>query len=297
MLPRKWTFTDMLSRTSSEYLRATLSSYFTQLPVSSSLHLTQTLPKGYHFLYFNPQSTENELSFDGYDSYQSPPVLANYNKSSNGIYRFKRRMWVSGELKFFKDLLYNQEAKCIETISRMRKIGDSTMVSINRDILTHSGELAITEKRALIYPQNFHEDTSTLLQPTIIPPAFKHTLTPSDILLFRYSALTFNSHKIHYDKQYAITEGYKSCIVHGPLCVTLVLEWIQRLNNEHGGVLGQITKFKYKNTKPLFVDEPMTLCLVEEMGLSDDLSKRHVWIENHLGETAFKGEVEFTKGN
>ncbi|KAH3684143.1 hypothetical protein WICPIJ_004873 [Wickerhamomyces pijperi] len=269
MLSKKWVLTDHISRTTSQYLKSALCSHLkSQTPLTST-----DVPKGYHFLYFNFKSEESDLSFDGYDSYQAP---------SND---FKRRMWVNGELSFLKDLKFNEQSFCVENVERVRNIKCANLVTISREILNGDGEISILEKRSLVYLNDLYDASKTPVKKFTKQSDHRYTLTPSDILLFRYSALTFNSHKIHYDKQYAKTEGYPNLIVHGPLTVTLMMEWVQSFNDE------VISSFRYKNVCPLFVNQPLTLCLRED----DENAKWDVWIENEQGHVAFEGVIEYIK--
>jgi 3-methylfumaryl-CoA hydratase len=104
-------------------------------------------------------------------------------------------------------------------------------------------------------------------------------------MLFRYSALTFNSHRIHYDPSYAIdVEKFPGLVVHGPLMVTSLLHWVS------GTVLGnsqrRIQTFMYRNLLPIFVDTEMTLC-----ARVDAAETIEVWIENYKGSQALTGTI------
>lgn len=84
------------------------------------------------------------------------------------------------------------------------------------------------------------------------------TLTPSEALLFRFSALTFNTHRIHYDAPYARdAEGYPGLVVHGPLTATLLLNWASEL-------FGPIHRFAFRAVAPAFADEELTLVARQE---------------------------------
>ncbi|KAF1915321.1 hypothetical protein BDU57DRAFT_269555 [Ampelomyces quisqualis] len=122
-------------------------------------------------------------------------------------------------------------------------------------------------------------------------PDFSHALTPTRALLFRYSALTFNAHLIHLDRDYARNvEGHRNLLVHGPLSLTLMLHAIS------GHVRAQtrdqfvVESIKYRNLAPLYCDEEMRLC-----GMQKDSdwhgATYHVWIEGPTGGVAVKGTV------
>lgn len=119
-------------------------------------------------------------------------------------------------------------------------------------------------------------------------PEFSHTLIPSRALLFRYSALTFNAHSIHLDRDYARnTEGYNDLLVHGPLTLTLILTLVKG----HLSQLGKaVSSIEYRNLAPLLVEQPMTVCTkpkqVGNRGAWD------VWVERSDGGLAVRGTIE-----
>lgn len=118
------------------------------------------------------------------------------------------------------------------------------------------------------------------------------------MLAFRYSALTFNAHRIHYDPQYAkMVEQYPGTLVQGPLTVTLLLQWFESLlvgEEEQKWVLG----FSYKNKYPLFVGDEMKLkCGRRGNQEEGEILEYNVWIENGDGVVCVEGvistELEF----
>jgi hydroxyacyl-ACP dehydratase HTD2-like protein with hotdog domain len=248
---QSWILSDTLSKSHSQQLKAALYSYFNvQRP------LTNIVPNGYHLIYFNPKHDEESLSKDGYDSHQQPLDET-----------FKRRLWVGGELNFIKPLEFNKQSFCVENINRMRKLGDDQLVSIDRELIV-DGEVHLEEKRHLLYTPKLYT-AEALTQGSDRKADFAHILKPTDLLLFRYSGLSFNSHKIHYDRQYSLTEGYPNILVQGPLTVTLLLEWVSTLFNNI-----TVTNFKYKNHSPIFANDSIKLGLSKERE-----NKWCVWIE------------------
>ncbi|CAO2649442.1 Nn.00g068270.m01.CDS01 [Neocucurbitaria sp. VM-36] len=122
-------------------------------------------------------------------------------------------------------------------------------------------------------------------------PDFSHTLTPTRALLFRYSALTFNAHLIHLDRDYARNvEGHRNLLVHGPLSLTLVLQAVAGYVNTHTQARQVIESIEYRNLAPLYCDEQMSICGVEKKK-SGDGSTFEVWIEGPTGGVAVKGTV------
>lgn len=121
----------------------------------------------------------------------------------------------------------------------------------------------------------------------IAPSGATHrlTLTPSSVLLFRYSALTFNSHRIHYDPLYCQqVEGFPDTVVHGPLSLSLIMNWIA------SSVIPdnvQIKRFAYKNLLPMFANQELTLCASVAPG-----KPITAWIENQRGSLTMSGSIE-----
>ena len=114
---------------------------------------------------------------------------------------------------------------------------------------------------------------------------FARTIVPDDVLLFRYSALTFNGPRIHYDRRYVTeVEGYPGLIVPGPLIATLLLDLLRR---EHAGAT--VARFEFKAVSPLFDLHPFEVC-----GRADgDQSGRYaLWARNHEGALAMQASAE-----
>jgi 3-methylfumaryl-CoA hydratase len=121
--------------------------------------------------------------------------------------------------------------------------------------------------------------------PTAAPPdpAWSRTITPDPVLLFRYSALTFNGHRIHYDRDYACgLEGYPGLVVHGPLVATLLADLLQRHMPD-----AQMSAFAFRAVGSLFDSEPFTVC-----GLPDpDGRSVQLWAQNARGELTMRAEA------
>jgi hydroxyacyl-ACP dehydratase HTD2-like protein with hotdog domain len=112
---------------------------------------------------------------------------------------------------------------------------------------------------------------------------FSVSLIPSQSLLFRFSALTFNAHAIHLDPQYCReVEGHRNLLVHGPLTLVLMLS-VLRSQLESGE---KVKGFDYRNLAPLYADEELKIC-VRQDGAKDN--KYDVWIEGKEGGYAVKG--------
>ncbi|PYI26816.1 hypothetical protein BP00DRAFT_354964 [Aspergillus indologenus CBS 114.80] len=270
------------------------------------------LPPGHHLVYFPPQVSLSQLLPDGTDFLHSPG------------YPFTRRLWAGGSVRFAATgslLLDGGRAVCIETIRDVLVRGqtgeEKVIVRIERRIGTvregenpsqirdriwkveeaDLGHSSIIEHRHLIFmrdrtPEQLTDDRANLKKPprTIKSPTgshFRHSLTPTRALLFRFSALTFNAHSIHLDQAYTRdTEGYKDLLVHGPLTLMLLLSVAQVHMYDLGFAIREIN---YKNLAPLFVGEELTICGKPKAG-------RHnvwdVWIEDRDGGLAVRGTIQ-----
>ncbi|OBT71482.1 hypothetical protein VF21_09259 [Pseudogymnoascus sp. 05NY08] len=119
------------------------------------------------------------------------------------------------------------------------------------------------ERKVILYPRCYLDadtDHSTL---AIIKPDFSVSMVPDANLLFRFSALTFNAHRIHLDREYARTvEGFRNLVVHGPLSILLMLKVLSsQMGSSETGAPHKVKSITYKNLTPLFADEKMTICV------------------------------------
>jgi 3-methylfumaryl-CoA hydratase len=164
-----------------------------------------------------------------------------------------RRMWAGGELQFLDTLRVGDE------VTRRSEISDVTMktgstgalcfVTVAHVVSTARG-IAIRERQDIVYRDLPSGPQPAAANPTPPPPAAQHREShmADSVLLFRYSALTFNGHRIHYDRDYVTkVEGYPGLVFHGPMQAALLVEYAARLN---GGAPPK--KFSYRGVQPLF---------------------------------------------
>ncbi|WP_296424842.1 acyl dehydratase [Yoonia sp.] len=235
---RSQTRTDAFDIARARALQATLGK-------APDLQTGDPMPPFFHQIYFwGPQLPAN-LGRDGH------PATGEFIPDLD----LPRRMWAAGKLVFHRPLLAGVKADRISTIESVtRKQGRSGplgFVRIRHDIKQRS-TLALTEWQELVY----REDGAPALEPPQAPTDETHseTVTFDSTLLFRYSALTFNGHRIHYDESYARqVEGYNGLVVHGPLLAHLVMGLAARQ-------LGTLTTFSYRATAPLMHHETGTVC-------------------------------------
>ncbi len=207
-----------------------------------------------HWLFFLPVARQSEIGADGHAQRGGflPPVA------------LPRRMWAGGRLTFHHALNVGDEMLRTSTITKVdAKTGRSgalVFVTVRHEITSAAG-LALTEEHDIVYRD--HPVGSKVADAVVPAPlqaptdaGFSRRITPDPVLLFRYSALTFNGHRIHYDRPYATeVEGYPGLIVHGPLIATLLIDLVRRELPA-----ARIRAFEFKAASPLFDTHPFTLC-------------------------------------
>jgi 3-methylfumaryl-CoA hydratase len=193
-----------------------------------------------------------------------------------------RRMWAGGELEFLEPLRVGDETTRTSRISDVTMKTGSTgalcFVSVEHLITTSRG-LAIRERQDIVYRDV--SPTAAPAKPAAPPPAARHREShlADPVLLFRYSALTFNGHRIHYDRDYVTkVEGYPGLIFHGPLQAALLVEFAAKL---HGGAAPK--KFSYRGVQPLFEGREFSV------NANDTDAGMELWTANSAGQPTMKG--------
>src|SRR5580704_7834657 len=195
-----------------------------------------------------------------------------------------RRMWAGGELEFFDALRVGDET------TRTSRIADVTMktgstgvlcfVSVDHLVTTPRGT-ALRERQDIVYRDISTPPAAAPAKPAAAPPAAKHREThmADPVLLFRYSALTFNGHRIHYDRDYVTkVEGYPGLIFHGPMQAAFIVELAAKL---HGGTAPK--KLVYRGVQPLFEGSEFSV------NANDNGSGLELWTANAEGQPTMKG--------
>ncbi len=229
--------TDRISGTTAQLLAATL-----DRPIAPD----DVLPPLWHWTHFVPTAPTAEIGTDGHPKRGGflPPIP------------LPRRMWAGGRLTFHRSLALGEQASRRTTIRNVSvKNGKSgTLVfMLLEHVVESEGGLAVTEEQDIVYRD---EAKGPAPVPPEAPggPDWTDTIRPDPVVLFRYSALTFNSHRIHYDHPYATgAEGYPGLVVHGPLTATLLLESLARRSSR------PVKAFSFRGVSPLFDTAPFTL--------------------------------------
>ncbi len=236
-------------------------------------------PLGFHWCLGLPDSPMGELGEDGHPQKGGflPPV------------ELPRRMWASSKVEFIEPLPIGATIKRHSSIASITEKSGKTgaLVFVGVDHETElDGDVAIREQQTIVY-REASQSAAPLpddhgKQPTdwqII-----EGLTPSPQLLFRYSALTFNSHRIHYDLPYAQSEElYPGLIVHGPLMASLVLQ----LAAKHGDV----AQFSFRGMSPAYCDQ--SLFLVANFDQDSQPNTGELATIGGDGRTCLSAKVEF----
>lgn len=236
------------------------------------------LPPAWHWLYFIEGARLSETGRDGHAKRGEflPPVA------------LPRRMWAGSRLQFHRPLrLGDHIARESEIRGIREKQGQSgalCFVTVSHSY-RRGDEVLLVEEHDIVY----REDPVPGARPPAPAPAdtksdVERTVCPSPLLLFRYSALTFNGHRIHYDIDYCRDiEGYPGLVVHGPLTATLLLDL---LADEVGPA--HIRNFRFRAMSPLFADRPFTIHLTKDAGTC------HLWAVDPDGGLAVRAEAEIT---
>ncbi|MGU3628374.1 FAS1-like dehydratase domain-containing protein, partial [Comamonas sp. C24C] len=194
-----------------------------------------------------------------------------------------RRMWAGGRLRWETDnpLRLGQEVQRVSTIRSVQhktgRSGELLFVLVEHRFSNQDG-LALVEEHDIVYRAAARpgDPVPPPQQPSLAgQAAWSRTIVPDDILLFRYSALTFNGHRIHYDRQYVTqVEGYPGLIVHGPLIATLLLDLLRR--NLQGA---KVVTFDFKALRPTFDLHPFSV----HGKPREDSRTIDLWAQDHEG--------------
>ena len=200
------------------------------------------LPPLWHWFYFLPRAAQAQLDVDGHPRRGGfmPPVPC------------PRRMFAGGRTRYHRPLLIGQPARREALIRDVReksgRSGSLAFVSVRYNFY-QDGELCIEEEQDIVY----REPGPAVARPQVIAwtplgeGTWSRIVTPDPKLLFRFSALTFNAHRIHYDRPYATEEeGYPGLVVHGPLTAVLLMELLRT----HAG--RPVRSFSFRGLAPLF---------------------------------------------
>jgi 3-methylfumaryl-CoA hydratase len=200
-----------------------------------------------------------------------------------------RRMLAGRRITFHAPARIGQEFSRTSTIEKIEekqgRSGRLVFVTVRHATVGPDGP-AMTEVQDIVYREAGGGSTAPRAPEPMPPPAWREARTPDTVLLFRYSAICFNGHRIHYDADYARdAEGYPALVVNGGLSTLLLLDAAVR--NSGRAIAG----FAARTVSPLFCGRPLALC-----GTAPDAAGQALlWAEDDAGAVALRVEVEFAR--
>jgi 3-methylfumaryl-CoA hydratase len=229
------------------------------------------LPPLWHWLYFLPRHRQSGIGTDGHAKRGGflPPVP------------LPRRMWAGSQFEFRSPIRVGDAVERMSTIedvtAKSGRSGELVFVKVRHEVRCNgAADPALVEWHDIVY--------RAARQPGEADPPpkqpegkaqWKREIVPDDVLLFRYSALTFNGHRIHYDRQYVTqVEGYPGLVVHGPLIATLLMDLLRR-EWPHADV----ASFRFRAVRPTFDLHPFHVCGAP----SADGRSVQLWAQDHEG--------------
>ncbi|TDY20041.1 3-methylfumaryl-CoA hydratase [Paraburkholderia sp. BL6665CI2N2] len=227
------------------------------------------VPPLWHWLYFLPVAPMSEVGPDGHPKRGGflPPVP------------LPRRMWAGGRLTFHAPLKVGEQATRTSTIANIEdktgRSGRLVFVTVQHTIEA-GGELKLEEEHDIVY-RDAPQEGARPPQPQLAPEGetWRRPIDADAVMLFRYSALTFNGHRIHYDYPYVTeVEGYPGLIVHGPLIATLLVDLVRREQPQ-----ATLQSFAFKAVRPTFAGQAFTVCGKP----SADGKIIELWAKDHEG--------------
>lgn len=229
------------------------------------------LPALWHWLYFLPLYRQSEIGHDGHAKRGGflPPVP------------LPRRMWAGSQFQFHKPLRIGDamvRTSTIESVTeKSGRTGQLVFVKVRHEIrIDNQEDVALTEFHDIVYREAARpDDVAPPPKAAPLNAAWEKKWVPDDVLLFRYSALTFNGHRIHYDRKYVTeVEGYPGLIVHGPMVATLLLDLLR-----HQMPDAVLASYEFRAVRPVFDINHFYVC-----GEPDpDGRTIRLWAKDHEG--------------
>ncbi|KAK5994805.1 Mesaconyl-C(4)-CoA hydratase [Cladobotryum mycophilum] len=233
----------------------------------SELFTFTTVPPGYHLVYFTPEDIESGLGPDGSD------------QTFNALAPFTRRMWAGGKMVFDPkhplqtDLPAEEHTKLVNAIAKTNKAGEEMVLVEVEKKFYRKGQLSVIDQRSWMFRPSLETGVIRKMRPNegdvLAPSSWKEIsvensaypvwqLSWSPVGLFRFSALTFNGHKIHYNEDWTRTaEGHPNAVVHGPLNLINLLDYWRNVHgcDKFGRQGGGPREIRYRAISPVYAGE------------------------------------------
>ena len=236
------------------------------------------LPPVWHWMLFWDICPLSDLGRDGHPKRGRflPPVP------------LPRRMWAGSRLEFAAPLRIGDRVRRVSTIetveTKQGRSGQLVFVTVRHEI-EGSGGGRVVDRHDIVYRDDPDPDAPPPGIPPIpaLPVVYQRSLVPDPVMLFRYSALTFNGHRIHYDAPYARqVEGYQGLVVHGPLLATLLLDLMRRWRPDR-----EVRRFAFRALRPVTAGSPLHLS-----GALDAADTARLWTHLDDGGATMTATVE-----
>lgn len=239
------------------------------------------LPPAWQWLYFLPLTPQSQLDKDGHAHRDGVfPEIAE-----------ARRMYAGGRMYFQRPVLagdtITRQSTVLDVVEKEGRSGKLVFITLGFNYFDAQG-LALEEQQDLVFRLSGSIKPPAGKKSEIPPSQWQSMVTPDSVMLFRFSALTFNGHRIHFDLPYTRNEGYPDLLVHGPLIAILLLDLAAR--NASGR---RISSFSFRALEPVFVNSTLTLC----GNPSDDGSSATLAAYRNDGALAMTAEIVFSPDN
>ncbi|MGG1943320.1 MaoC family dehydratase N-terminal domain-containing protein [Trinickia sp. NRRL B-1857] len=232
------------------------------------------LPPLWHWLYFLAGEAPSALGRDGHPARGGflPPVT------------LPNRMWAGGQLEFHAparlDAVVEKRSTVMAVDHKRGRSGDLVFVKVQHELL-HDGATIITEYHDIVYKGATATGSAAAVVEMPVAQQSRRT-KPDSTMLFRYSALTFNGHRIHYDADYCRdVEGYPNLVIHGPLNATLLAGFAEQVSGR------PLKQFRYRGLKPSVLGDELTI------NAAQDGDQLLLWIALPDGNVSMRAEAGF----
>ncbi len=234
------------------------------------------LPPGWHWLYFLEAVPMSSIGHDGHAAKGEflPPFPLPRRMYAGGRFRFERPLRIGETIE--------RELEIVDIASKQGRTGALAFVTI-RHTISDRGGVCLVEDQDIVYREAAKADEKpTPPQAPPADPAFTRSIKPDPVQLFRFSALTFNGHRIHYDQPYVTkVEAYPGLIVHGPLLAIFLLDLVRRERPK-----ATLREFSFRSYRPVFDIGPF------KIAGRPDAGGLALWSEDNGGALAMKAEAK-----
>jgi 3-methylfumaryl-CoA hydratase len=236
------------------------------------------IPPGWHWLYFLEAKPASALGHDGH------PKVGGFLPQTG----LPRRMWAGGRIEFLRPLrigdAIRRDSEIVSIEPKQGRSGKLVFVTV-RHTVSAAGEIAVVEEHDIVYREAAKPgDPPPAARAAPANAAWQREIVADPVMLFRYSALTFIGHRIHYDLDYCRQEeGYPGLVVHGPLQTLLILDLCRRHESRPA------RRIDYRALHPVFHFERISV----NGSPSADGTRSDLWIANAAGNGAMQATVCF----